>query len=233
MKSRPILFSAPMVRALLDGRKTQTRRMVNGAVEDVTRGTWHSPARLVHRNTCQRAYCENVDDGELACGGYELTAAGVACRSPYGANGDQLWVRETWGRVCDDDHDCDDAPDDHHVEYRADLSPGCTDLPGGWPADEGKFPWRPSIHMPRWANRITLEVTGVRVERLQEISEADALAEGVGVLSYGGAEDIWRSDSGDTRDPRKAYSDLWESINGDGSWAANPWVWVVEFRRVK
>jgi hypothetical protein len=116
------------------------------------------------------------------------------------------------------------------IEYRADLPPGCTDRPGEWPADEGSGPevpkWRPSIHMPRWASRITLRITDIRVERLQDISEDDARAEGVfepsePVETYG------------PRAGRVAFKMLWNHINGPGAWDENPWVWVISFERVK
>lgn len=239
MKTRPILFQGAMVRALLADTKTKTRRLVKGEVEDVREGDWHAPRRLVHKPTCQRSFCENVDDELLACGGYELSRDGVAkLRSPHGKPGDHLWVRETWAG-----------------ERAEQVGTGATRtqvvLDGGrlisgllFAADSILKPerWKPSIFMPRWASRITLEVTGVRVERLNDISEADAVAEGierVGVV-HNGATPTWRDYADQTdRDtpnewlsPRNSYRSLWQSINGAGSWAANPWVWVVEFKRV-
>ena len=197
MKERPILFSGPMVRAILEGRKTQTRRVVKP-----------QPAHIAGIGTVL-----NID-----------TITGKAC--PYGKPGDRLWVRETWDGVRLDGGGA-------LVSYRADGDKPVT--------DDGR--WHPSIHMPRWASRITLEVVSVRVERLNECSIQDALAEGV--LT----DDEWPTD------PRDGYRSLWESINGpsirkrlrdgtvqmhspkrhvaDYSWDANPWVWVVEFRRVQ
>jgi hypothetical protein len=204
MTQRPILFSAEMVQALLDGRKTQTRRKVKLTAD----GHAQAPSKYL------RWY--PTDPGALQ-----------ACR--YGQPGDLLWVRETWGAVWPADEpvplrQCE-------IEYRADLPPGCTDNPGEWPADEGNGPevpkWRPSIHMPRWASRITLEVKGVRVERLQDISEDDARAEGVKPLDY--AAHHVAAGCG----ARIAFEQIWNSINGPGAWEANPWVWVVSFERVK
>lgn len=167
---------------------------------------------------------------------------------PYGARGDQLWVREAW-RIGAWDADegafsidyCDGPrrewltpPDDHDGENFNALWLNCCDEleckgvePGDdggyrWQPGESPLRWRPSIHMPRWASRITLEITGVRVERLQDISEADAIAEGVtNSLHLPGG-----------RFANENFAHLWWTINGDGSWEANPWVWVVEFRRV-
>ena len=185
MKERPILFSAPMVRALLAGTKTQTRRIIK-------------PQHLAFFNQDAAAMLSDWNERPL----------------PYGQPGDRLWVRETWHDASSSLHSC--------ALYRAD----------GIDLHWGK--WAPSIHMPRWASRITLEITSVRVERLQEISIEDAKAEGAWgpddsivqkVADYFGT-DIFSAN------PRKAFQMLWESINGPDSWAANPWVWAIEFRRV-
>lgn len=229
MKEHPILFSAPMVRAILDGTKTQTRRVVKP----------------------QPSFFGSMGNPNTP---FKTLDAGLHCqiRCPYGQPGDRLWVREAhwWFK---DEHDpvtgyyppkltADD------VEYRAD-------------GDDRRKVWRPSIHMPRWASRITLEITGVRVERLQDISEADAKAEGCERLCEDEPGYVYREEPdwkichqcGGTRlytsfGPNlgacldtdclecntylKRYRQLWESINGPGSWDANPWVWVVEFKRI-
>ena len=198
MRERPILFSAPMVRALLAGTKTQTRRVLSpqppATTHQVT--TWHHPDPRPH-------FFAWTDNGE---GGAELADGGWCKPCPYGDPGDRLWVREAW------------APLTKGFAYRAD--PCWRESPSGR--------WRPSIFMPRWASRITLEITEVRVERLQDISEADAYDEGT-------AE--WAAET--QRDGNKwpnivrAYQGLWESINGPGSWQENPWVWVVGFKRLE
>lgn len=145
-------------------------------------------------------------------------ARGLVFRCRLGQPGDRLWVRETWMKTLGG------------IAYRAN---GVEHYGAG-----GKLKWKPSIHMPRWASRITLEVVAVRVERLQEISGADAIAEGI--ESLGGRGKFWRdySDPGGPEevtmnlvDPIVSYMTLWESINGVGSWNDNPWVWVVEFSR--
>lgn len=212
MKERSILFSAAMVCAILDGRKTQTRRIVKPQpqlpIEKMKGGWW-----------------DDGHDHDLVC--------------PYGLPGDRLWVRESWRAHKAFDLAAPSAlPKIDGLHYAADP------LPLHW--DYGKQ--RPSIHMPRWASRITLEITGIRVERLQEISEEDAEAEGLSAISkdgtlikYGIADRDGLPGNDDhgwhwqewERDPRNAYHKLWEQINGAGSAVANPWVWVVEFKRVE
>jgi hypothetical protein len=205
---RPILFSGEMVRALLGGSKTMTRRVVKP-----------QPEHGISWITCDGSPAQS--DWKLRDADGDDTDSELRC--PYGVPGDRLWVRETWG------------PCAGGVVFRADGGTACP--------DGGK--WKPSIFMPRWASRITLEVVSVRVERLQDISEKDAKAEGLKGLTkdgqlvkYGipdrdglpGTDDVGWPWSEWNADPRAAYRTLWESINGDGSWDANPWVWVVGFR---
>lgn len=198
MKKRPILMSAPMVRALLDGSKTQTRRALR-----MPHGLW-----------------ETSSSGDLVP---------IPASCPYGKPGDRLWVREAHAIVPRTAYRCSEGveqvlrPDDDHdaAIYRE-----------GWTRSRSGFSWRPSIHMPRWASRITLEITGVRVERLQDISEADAMAEGICKYDNG---TFGLDDPGACMGTSAiiAYMRLWEHINGPGSWEANPWVWVVSFRRIE
>lgn len=211
MRERPIQFSAPMVRAILSGAKTQTRRALRVQPPSNTGqvSTWHHPDPRPH-------YFAWVPTGD---GGAEISEwPPLPC--PYGQPGDRLWVREShwWFK---DEHDpvtgyFPPKLTAEDVEYRADgEKPGRV--------------WRPSIHMPRWASRITLEVLSVRVERLQGISESDAMAEGADeaptpmAMMYS-APEVMRTRY------REGYAQLWESIKGAGSWDENPWVWVVEFR---
>ncbi len=198
MKERPILFSAPMVRALLAGTKTQTRRPVKtqacilGEEFPGPRGAdGFSRAYLMHRECDRKAMLD---------------------LSPYGQPGDRLWVREAWrAALAYELTPPRDIPPGTPIAYQAD---GAGTLPH---INVGKL--RPGMFMPRWASRITLEITEVRVERLQDISEADAAAEGV------------------TTDPAcpayDAYAALWDEINGAGAWEANPWVWAVSFKRIQ
>lgn len=226
MKERPILFSGPMVRALLAGTKTQTRRVVKPAPQTVRN----------HRSA--------VWDGDPAELMKLLTTAGRRC--PYGQPGSRLWVRETyfaWGRW-ETRFSAKKGRDEWHFVDLT-LEAGKSHLyaangqqpqpMGGKRHKGGVTPtwWkRPAIFMPRAASRITLEVTGVRVERLQDISEADALAEGIVQLRDGGFG-LPAGEHYHAADPRISYWSLWEHINGTGSVEANPWVWVVEFRRLE
>ena len=177
MKERPILFSGEMVRALLAGNKTQTRRIIK---ERDKREFSRSRDAFLE---CAQAY----------------GADGL--RSPYGQPGDRLWVKETH------------LPTAHGTFYRADLDPieaaGIGGMYGGW---------KPSIFMRRELSRITLEITDIRVERLNDISERDAKEEGV---------EWWPALL-----PIPLYRDLWESINGPDSWEKNPWVWVIHFNKL-
>jgi hypothetical protein len=205
MKERPILFQGAMVRALLAGTKTQTRRAMRVQPGDETTVTVeHFNQTVIDRHGDEQPGPEVFgawwDDGE----------SGLRC--PYGQPGDRLWVRETWA---------------YHLHAQASQR----DEDGPWvyaadgrPALQVRLcdRWRPSIHMPRVACRLTLDVTRVRVERLQEISDEDALAEGVD-----------RTNTSISGYAKERYRTLWDSINGVGSWDANPWVWAVSFKRME
>ncbi|EOT15959.1 hypothetical protein L346_02711 [Pseudomonas aeruginosa MSH-10] len=228
MKERPILFTGPMVRALLEGRKTATRRIAK-PVKHPDLGNIYAPGALVLEREPQHVI-------DRAC--------------PYGQPGDRLWVRETWTDV-----NLCGAP---ALAYRADEDirdlmeeSGFLDDRGAfnyddprvkpypfacWYADLDQARWRPSIHMPRWAFRILLEITAVRVERLQDISDDQAEAEGVerpenitNVDAWDGAE---RELFNAMNQPRARFRRLWSDINGSESWDSNPWVWCIEFKRV-
>ncbi|MFN3376338.1 MAG: hypothetical protein ACK40S_07290 [Burkholderiaceae bacterium] len=237
MKERPIIFSAPMVRAILAGTKTQTRWVCKPQPIADARfvGGHHLPA--TKRNPGQ----------EISV---EAPYVHIAC--PYGQRGDRLWVRETW-RIGSWDDGCGfwidycDGPRKERLEcpdvdfaYRLIEQTGedlrkCNFQPTNgtmyeWAPGQSPLRWRPSIHMPRWASRITLEVTGVRVERLQDISEADAIAEGCRPIRPEIVLDGLVTRTG--RSAVDEYRQLWQSIHGPESWAANPWVWAIEFKRV-
>lgn len=212
MKEGPILFSAPMVRALLDGSKTQTRRVLPSMV---TLGRPEYPGKR-DRQGYSRVNWLDTTEG--------IEAAVRECK--YGQPGDLLWVREAFARI-----DGQTLPW-IETDYRATYQHG--DRLGDTLGIKKR--WKPSIHMPRHASRITLEVTGVRVERLQDISEADALAEGIEPFTDFQKSGHWRrydkgTLNGYVSNPVESYASLWESINGPGSWDANPWVWVICFKK--
>ena len=224
MKEHPILMNSAMVRATLAGTKTQTRRIIKLPPAPAALGEW-------------QASTIGGENGGRTAAGNEVplqaviwhTRTGKTLSCPHGAHGDQLWVRETFGYVSPDEHQRPHS--ECNIEYRADLAPDCTDRPGSWPVGEcagapERPRWRPSIHMPRAASRILLEIVSVRVERLNDCSDADARAEG----TPGGHGVIPSYNYNAT--PSEHYSHLWESINGAGSWASNPWVWVIVFKRV-
>ena len=206
MKSTPILFNAEMVNAILDGRKTQTRRMVKTP----------EPWTLERQDENLVTYA--CSDGEY----YD-----VVSKSPFGQVGDRIWVRET----CKIARDHNFLPDQSRdVYYRADNVEDWN-LPASYPEK-----WTPSIHMPRWASRITLEITDVRVERLQDITAEDAQSEGVQPIEedHFGCYPLYNEGyTSITIDPRCSFATLWSSIYGEKSWDGNPWVWVVEFKRVE
>ena len=204
MTERPILFSTAMVRAILAGRKKVTRRVMKvqppaNAVVTVER---YSPIVSNRRG-------EDWYGPEIFGAHWDDDEKGLRC--PYGAPGDLLWVRETW------------------AQYPSELNPEPCDAwykatSNGPPQP---FKWRPSIHMPRWASRITLRITDVRVERLQDIWEDDARAEGCEPVGWIDETDVGMSSY------REGFPRLWNRINGPGTWEANPWVWVIGFERVK
>lgn len=207
IKERPILFSGAMVRALLAGTKTQTRQIMQS--QPITKPS--EPARKFDW---------------YALGGFGwwagqedfLKEMAMGHHCPYGRPGDRLWVRET--------HAINPFFDGNH-----ELAPQYLYQADGL-AENHKGLWKPSIFMPRAASRLLLEITAVRCERLQDISEADAIAEGISG-NWAGYYHYRLKMNLDYCSAIKSYTSLWESINGPASWAANPWVWVVEFKRVE
>lgn len=198
MIKRGMIFNAEMVRAILDGRKTQTRRIVKlqpdeDGLAKVTNGPWV--------DTSERNY-----------------------RCPFGDVGDRIWVRETWAEAGAS------APNLklYRANYPEHLPSHYENVP---PANEIR--WTPSIHMPRWASRILLETTDVRVERLNAISEHDAQAEGVAKLRGGFWQHYQPGWTQHQLSARGSFVTLWKSIYGEESWNSNPWVWVIEFKRIE
>lgn len=197
MKERGMIFNGEMVRAILDGRKTQTRRiMKNQPAGDYP----DTPALIRSAGGGFQWYGHYGESSIFNC--------------PFGAVGDRIWVRETWAEAGAG------APDLklYRADYPEHVPTHYENVP---PADEIR--WTPSIHMPRWASRLTLEITGVRVERLRDLSEDDAKSEGITPPS-GGVLPGWEY--------RINFRELWMSIYGSDNWEANPWVWVIEFKVV-
>ena len=226
MKERPILFSAPMVQAILEGKKTQTRRVIK------------PQPKLIELIDGSHSFAVQKSKGIY--NGLGMKEMVEQC--PYGQVGDQLWVREAWGY-----HDPDGTGEDfespacgtsseymlhqenetllnfwlRRIAYRATFK-----YPRHGIGPDAPKKWRPSIHMPRWASRIQLEITKIRVERLNDISEDDAIAEGITYAQL-------PNNIQDAERAKTWYRGLWATINGAESWQVNPWVWVVEFKVIK
>ena len=218
---RPILMSGESVRGIIDLRKTHTRRVIKP-----------QPKKSIIYANSEDCW---ITKGEM------FFSWNKSWKCLYGKPGDLLWVRETWDAISKTD---EFSPlEECNIEYRADLPAGCTDYPGGWLMEDARgndeaTRWRPSIFMPRWASRITLKIRDVRVERLQDISEADAEKEGISNLdSYIQAAKFGhRDDHGALITKSKTlFAGYWDSINAKRghSWDSNPWVWVIEFEKVE
>lgn len=208
MNGRGMIFNSEMVRAILDGRKTQTRRVL-ATYQDAVKfcPEWDVNGKQIF-----------IVLGEKDHTGMNPVITAIPC--PFGQQGDRIWVRETF-RV----HSR--ATDVATLVYRASVRNSWTEQTHRVPVAVCNKPatpekWTPSIHMPRWASRITLEITDVRVERLNSISDSDASKEGCCIADM---------ESGDCLSD--VFTRLWTSIYGDDSWQANPWVWVIEFKRVE
>ena len=206
MRERPILFSGPMVRAILEGRKTQTRRVCRD----------QTPVKYWHGESLPM-----IPDGKEKYTGWvkdvKNVAIGIPSKCPYGAPGDRLWVRETWkaeeniyeSRPCIAVYFKASPDTGKVVLFEEDILPSLSSI----------NKWKPSIHMFRWASRIDLEITAIRVERVQDISKTDCEAEGLKLLQGGILSE---------------FAVLWDSINAKRGypWKDNPWIWVVEFKVV-
>lgn len=207
MTERGMIFNGEMVRAILDGRKTQTRRII----KDCTVGRDPISKFIQIGKKFIGCYPEDVPELIREC-------------CPYGVPGDRIWVRETWAEAGAS------APDLklYRANYPSHVPTHYENVP---PAEDVR--WTPSIHMPRWASRILLEITDVRVEQLKSISEEEARSEGVAQLREG----FWKHyQPGWTQhqlSARGSFTTLWESIYGFGEWDRNPWVWVIEFKRIE
>lgn len=214
MAERGMIFNAEMVRALLDGSKTQTRRIMKNQPAELP----SSPVSITRIDTGFQWYANDGVSSVFTC--------------PFGQPGDRIWVREAF-RVMG----C--ATDVARLVYKASERNSFTEstrtVPVASCTKQPSQKWTPSIHMPRWASRLTLEITNVGVQRLQSISQNDAAREGLVRLPASGRYCINQGDQyfgGASHDAREVFSWLWSSIYGDDSWQANPWVWVIEFKQV-
>lgn len=236
MKERPALMNADAVRAVLAGSKTQMRRIIKPTPE-----AWID---RLHGNNLRGRAPYNIEHEETgATVGYGFQSEDTYYKCPYGRPGERLYVRETW-RVSGASFIDYSTPQlskrwerERGSELQEAICYAADEYPGEHPGQ-----YRPSIHMPRWASRLTLEVTGVRVERLQDVSAEDALAEGVCLTEFWTPKELegmpfeekWWDDYQFFQNyPQIAFKRLWESINGPGSWEANPWVWVIVFKRLE
>lgn len=215
MTERPILFSAEMVRAILAGRKTQTRRKmkVQPYADSIVTVKHYHPTVIDRHGDMQPG--PEIFGALWGNGEYGL-------RCPYGAPGDLLWVRE--GFAVQPELWADNRGP-QPIHYTADLVVGFAGEPDTRQIEDYRS--KPSIHMPRWASRITLRITDVRVERVQDITEDDARAEGVAPVGWIDETDVGMSSY------REGFARLWNRINGSGAWEANPWVWALSFEMVK
>lgn len=249
MNERPIHFMDPMIRALLYQQKTQTRRLIKPQPDDP--GTFGLSPIWGH----------GVKDGNFtihAATNESGQRADRYIRCPYGATGDRLWVREAWAHVPASAYNLAHVPHRFHPDNSDPRSGSVAVYRTGWSrCKPGR--WKPATYMPRWASRITLEITDVRVECVQEISETDALAEGaiwwvqdekLGPISSDNREDLWCRYAKRRTDPdsgvathRAAFAMLWDHIQGADfwdtpaeaptGWVANPWCWAITFRPVE
>ncbi|EMO78565.1 hypothetical protein LEP1GSC126_0072 [Leptospira kirschneri str. 200801774] len=212
IKERPIIFSGNMVRAILDGHKTQTRRIVKTPTQYGIESCDWTGTGFGQKDSNGTCSCEPV-------------------KCPYGFVGDQLWVRETFVILSDYDVDLDQFSETSYCKYRADGEIF------DWYDEDGALSershWRPSIHMPREASRITLGIKNIRVERLQDISEEDSKAEGIEIDSEECDHVRYScSDIGCLGQTYKSgFAKLWIKLHGHNAWSINPWVWVIEFEK--
>lgn len=225
MIERGMIFNGEMVRAILDGRKTQTRRiMAPQPADDIERSAFPNPDAIGWKSSLKHKH-----------------GSTTAHFCPFGAVGDRIWVRETFQGPLFDYEQMEAFLEDSSKFEKPEFCQYAADgghRPEYQDADDNlRYGWRPSIHMPRWASRITLEITDVRVERLNAISEEDAEAEGINMEALADSQDRYDciADHNMTGRPTAtgAFKYLWESIYGAENWQANPWVWVIEFKRVE
>ncbi|EMF8382386.1 hypothetical protein V4E41_003170 [Klebsiella variicola] len=234
MTERGMIFNGEMVRAILDGRKTQTRREVKLNLDIACLATTYDWATSLAANHYQGLTEEQIlQKAESLRGVIHSVILGngqmVSIICPHGKPGDRIWVRETFAALEPGSYE-QVKPQEGHCQ---DLRYAATDRLAKSDADIRGYKWVPSIHMPRWARRILLEITDVRVERLNSIHDVDAMREGIQNLTTCSHSDFGIPGVVNAQHPVRAFQLLWESIYGADSWRTNPWVWVIEFKRVE
>ncbi|MEX8082413.1 hypothetical protein [Acinetobacter baumannii] len=232
MKERPIIFNTTMIKAIIEGRKTQTRRLVKPQpkyFKGDAGGHWW---RCTHVQSMVRVEEELQNPGELYKGFIDEV-------NPFGKKGDRLWVRETFCFGHIDEFDAE-HPDDRKLFIDQFDGRNKTPIPKQWCIENDveieEVVWKPSIHMPRSASRILLEITKIRIERLNQISSWDAVQEGLLKLPVSGRYVVNQGDQyfgAVSNNPCEVFKWLWESIYGSSSWELNPWVWVIEFNVIQ
>lgn len=228
MKERGMIFNAEMVRAILDGRKTQTRRVMNVQPESNQFGLLHITSSTKRSDIGKYHWAESNATGN------HVRSKLFSC--PFGAVGDRIWIRESFFPAPLEMQYTPPRKTMWNIAYRDGVQMEKLAPVEYNPLIYNYERWTPSIHMPRWASRITLEITNVGVQRLQSISPNDAAHEGLVRLPATGRYCINQGDQyfcAASHDAREVFSWLWESIYGADSWKANPWVWVIEFKRVE
>lgn len=239
MKERPILFNTEMVKAILEGRKTQTRRVVKSDKAHLRQKVCREGSCFPHEFLENWMFYDSYDLDEIGRESNCISDRNVI-KCPFGNEGDRLWVRETWhvepgvtGWSMDENEPCTGW-----IEYKAGGSkevtaPNFESVQNCFPKGEVDwdflpYDWRPSIFMPRWASRILIEITNIRVERLNDISVEDAKAEGFDYSTHPSAIEMGYAIGAKTN-----FRFTWEQIYGQNAWNKNPWVWVVEFRVIE
>ncbi len=226
MKQHPILFSTPMVSALLSGQKTMTRR--TRGLEKVNKNPdGYDFQSLIHEFRGRFIF---MPSDKIFPNANEI----IEVKCPYGKPGDQLWVRESFCYVMRDHaHDLlEGRKENNQYVFKTDFNEDWMK----YAKEKYGYKWKPSIHMPRIASRILLEITDVRVERLQSITKQDSIAEGIEILDGHSNYKNYLCGNGldysYVKEARISFQSLWEKINGTDSWHKNPWVWVVSFKRI-
>lgn len=243
-KERPILFSTAMVQAIIRGEKTQTRRIVKESFNGcLTNGGPHPCPNdpIIFHPGEQITSEENPDvitvDTKTVEAHFHCSTLNSVAKCPYGKIGDMLWVRETWTKYHPVDENGYTNFNEHDYFYLADGPTTVVKVDAdGFELEDQRDKWKPSIHMPKEAARLFLQIVDIRIESLHDINYYDAIKEGVKIEENDGSKSWYRNyleDVGALPSPQESFMTLWKSINGTDSWECNPWVWVIEFKKIE